>query len=119
MSNREIGLWLMGSLIAVGVLVWTAIYVMDHYVFAELRPASATALRMSAVRGSCIGQALRWLRKSADILQAALRARITDPSGWCADMPCHGLNAMPSSTAFTFVSDQTSCGCAVIRPTAM
>ena len=35
MSNRDIFLWLIGSLIAVGVMIWTAIYVMDHYLFAE------------------------------------------------------------------------------------
>ena len=34
MSNRDIFLWLIGSLIAVGVMIWTAIYVMDHYLFA-------------------------------------------------------------------------------------
>ena len=35
MSNRDIFLWLIGSLIAVAVMIWTAIYVMDHYLFAE------------------------------------------------------------------------------------
>ena len=41
MSNRDILLWLIGSLIAVGVMIWTAIYVMDHYLFAESHAAPA------------------------------------------------------------------------------
>jgi hypothetical protein len=44
MSNRDIFLWLMGSLIAVGILVWTAIYVMDHYLFAETRSVPSRAV---------------------------------------------------------------------------
>ena len=57
MSNRDLFLWLTGSLIAVGVMIWAAIYVMDHYVFAENRAAptrvsaiSARLLRVDAVR---------------------------------------------------------------------
>jgi hypothetical protein len=79
MSNRDIFLWLIGSLIAVGVMIWTAIYLMDHYLFAESPAAPTTAglscVRLAALlqgsramRGSCIGQPLRCLRKSADIL---------------------------------------------------
>jgi hypothetical protein len=42
MSNRDIFLWLIASLIAVGLMTWTAIYMMDHYLFAESRAAPAT-----------------------------------------------------------------------------
>jgi hypothetical protein len=70
MSNRDILLWLMASLIAGGVLIWTAIYLMDRYLFAESRAAPTTAglscVRLVALpqgsgenRGSCIGQPLR------------------------------------------------------------
>jgi hypothetical protein len=79
MSNRDIFLWLIGSLIAVGVMIWTAIYLMDHYLFAESHAAPTTAdlscVRRVALpqgsrknRGSCIGQPLRSPRNSADIL---------------------------------------------------
>jgi hypothetical protein len=44
MSNRDIFLWLIGTLIAVGVMIWTAIYVMDHYLFAENRAGPAMAV---------------------------------------------------------------------------
>ena len=43
MSNRDIFLWLTGSLIAGGVLIWSAIYVMDHYLFAESHAMPTTA----------------------------------------------------------------------------
>ncbi len=78
MSKRDIFLWLIGSLLAVGVLIWSAIYLMDHYLFAESRAPTTAALycvRFVAwsqgsdeIRGSCIGQALRCPRNSADIL---------------------------------------------------
>jgi hypothetical protein len=79
MSNRDIFLWLIASLIAVGVMIWTAIYVMDHYLFAEGPAAPTTASQgcmwlaafpqgSTEMRGSCIGQPLRCPRNSADIL---------------------------------------------------
>ena len=43
MSNRDIVLWLIGSLIAVAVMIWTAIYLMDHYLFAESHAFSERA----------------------------------------------------------------------------
>jgi hypothetical protein len=48
MSNRDIWLWLIASLIAAGLMAWTAIYVMDHYLFAENRAARASAAVISA-----------------------------------------------------------------------
>jgi hypothetical protein len=79
MSNRDILLWLIGSLIAVVAMIWIAIYLMDHYLFAESRAVPTTA-GLSCVRlvalsqgsrenpGSCIGHPLRCPRNSADIL---------------------------------------------------
>jgi hypothetical protein len=43
MSNRDIFLWLIGSLLAGGMLIWTAIYMMDHYLFTESSPLPTTA----------------------------------------------------------------------------
>jgi hypothetical protein len=47
MSNRDMFVWLIGSLIAVGVMIWISIYVMDHYLFAESRAAPGWAAVIS------------------------------------------------------------------------
>jgi hypothetical protein len=79
MSNRDIVLWLIGSLIAVGVMIWIAIYMMDRYLFAESHAAPTTAglsrvwlaalpQGSTGMRGSRIGQPLRSPRNSAEFL---------------------------------------------------
>ena len=79
MSNRDIFLWLLAGLVAGAVMIWTAIYVMDHYLFAESHAAPTTAALNCAWfvalpqgsrenPGSCIGHPLRCPRNSADIL---------------------------------------------------
>ncbi len=47
MSNREIVLLFAAVLIAVGLLTWTAISLMDRYLFAEGRPGFAAPVIIS------------------------------------------------------------------------
>ncbi|WP_375413290.1 hypothetical protein [uncultured Bradyrhizobium sp.] len=52
-------MWLMASLIAVGVMIWIAIFMIDHYLFAEDRSAPAGAAVISVPPAVSLGALLQ------------------------------------------------------------
>src|SRR5680860_1600319 len=81
-------------------------------------PALAWSGKALVLRGSSIACWLNSCRNCVELSYTGLRARMIEPSGWCAARPCHGLKDRPSSRLVTLISLQADCGCTLMRATA-